>query len=73
MKLKLTSKCTTKNPRVRFDSEKLRYLVIEEVFRTQIGGKFAALNILDHNIDKGCYTAVGRIIAWERKGRTSHG
>ena len=51
IKLKLKAQRTTKNPRIRFDLEKLKDPEIVEVFQAKIGGKFAALNFLDSDVD----------------------
>jgi hypothetical protein len=36
--------------RIKFDVEKLKDLTIEEVFRAQLGGRFAALSLPDEDI-----------------------
>jgi exonuclease III len=51
IKLKLKNRRTAKNPRIRFDLEKLNDPEIAEVFQAQIGGKFAALTTLDSDVD----------------------
>ncbi|PIK45030.1 hypothetical protein BSL78_18122 [Apostichopus japonicus] len=38
-------------PRIRFDLEKLKEPDIAQVFQAQVGGKFAALNLLDSDVD----------------------
>ena len=40
-----------KSPHIQFDLEKLKDLKIVEVFQAKVDGKFAALCILDSNID----------------------
>ena len=50
-KLKLTTKCFMKNHRTRFNLEKPKDPIIAEVFQPQIGGKFAALCVLDSDVD----------------------
>ena len=47
--MKLKTKCFTKCPRIRF--EKLNDLKTTEVFQAKVGEKFAALCILDSDID----------------------
>ena len=49
--LKLKVRRGPKNPRIRFDLEKLKDPEVAEAFQAQVGGKFAALNILDSNVD----------------------
>ena len=46
VKLKLKSKRNPKNPRIRFDLDKLKDKEVADVFNAQVGGKFAALNLL---------------------------
>ncbi|GFR64464.1 craniofacial development protein 2-like [Elysia marginata] len=50
-KLMLNSKRKAKNPRLHFDLKKLRDPNISETFRAQIGGKFAALTLIDNDVD----------------------
>ena len=50
-KLKLDSKRRPKSSRICFDLDKLKDPQIAEVFQAQVGGKFAALNIIDCDID----------------------
>ncbi|GFR70092.1 endonuclease exonuclease phosphatase domain containing protein [Elysia marginata] len=50
-KLKLNSKRKAKSPRLHFDLEKLKDPNISETFRAQIGGKFAALTLIDNDVD----------------------
>ncbi|GFR71095.1 endonuclease exonuclease phosphatase domain containing protein [Elysia marginata] len=50
-KLKLNSKRKAKSPRLNFDFEKLKGPNIFETFRAQIGGKFAALTLIDNDVD----------------------
>ena len=47
IKLKLKTKRFTKSPCIRFDLEKLKDPKIAEVFQAKIGGKCAALCVLD--------------------------
>ena len=47
LKLKLQTKRKPQSTRIRFDLEKLQDPLIAEEFQAQIGGKFAALNIID--------------------------
>ena len=51
LKLKLKNKSISKNPRMRFDFDKLKNPEIAEAFQAQIGTKFEALNILETDID----------------------
>ena len=51
IKLKLKTKRFTKIPRIRFDLKKLKDPKIAEVFQAKVGGKFAALCVLDSNVD----------------------
>ncbi|GFR67355.1 post-GPI attachment to proteins factor 3-like [Elysia marginata] len=50
-KLKLNSKGKAKSPRLHFDLEKLKDPNISETCRAQIGGKFAALTLIDNDVD----------------------
>ncbi|XP_076452247.1 uncharacterized protein LOC143287892 [Babylonia areolata] len=50
-KLKLKCKRCPRNPRIRFDLEKLKDPEIADVFQAQVGGKFAALNLMDIDVD----------------------
>ena len=49
--LKLKTKRFTKSPRIRLDLEKLKDPKIAEVFQARVGGKFAALYVLDSDVD----------------------
>ena len=51
MRLKLKNKRRDKRVRLRFDVEKLKDPKIAEMFQAQVGGKFAALSLLDNDID----------------------
>ena len=51
IKLKLTTKLFTKSSRIRFDLEKLKDPKITEMFPAKVGGKFAALCVLDSDVD----------------------
>ena len=51
IKVKLKSKSLTKSPRIRFDLENLKDPKKVEVFKAKVGGKFAALCVLDRNVD----------------------
>ena len=51
IKLKLKTKCFTQSPRIRFDLEKLKDPKTAEVFQANVGGKFAALRVLDSDVD----------------------
>ncbi|XP_076454867.1 uncharacterized protein LOC143289703 [Babylonia areolata] len=50
-KLKLKCKRCPRNPRIRFDLEKLKDPEIADVFQAQVGVKFAALNLMDIDVD----------------------
>ncbi|XP_076443965.1 uncharacterized protein LOC143282251 [Babylonia areolata] len=50
-KLKLKCKRCPRNPRIRFDLEKLKDPEIADVFQAQVGRKFAALNLMDIDVD----------------------
>ncbi|GFR58747.1 hypothetical protein ElyMa_003486800 [Elysia marginata] len=50
-KLKLNSNRKAKSPQLHFDLEKLKDPKISETFRAQIGGKFAALTLIDNDLD----------------------
>ena len=52
MKLKLRRKRPNASPRIRFDLEKLQDPTIASAFQAQLGGKFAALNLLDSDINE---------------------
>ena len=51
IKLKLKTKCFMKSPLIQFYLEKHKDLKIAEVFQAKVGEKFAALCILDSDID----------------------
>lgn len=51
MKIKLKMKKSTTKPRIKFDLEKLKDPEIEELFQAQFGGRFAALSLLDNDIN----------------------
>ena len=51
IKLKLKTKCFKKSPHIRFEQEKLKDMKIMEVFQARVGGKFAALYVLDSDVD----------------------
>ena len=50
-KLKLKIKRFAKSPRIRSDLKKLKDPKIAEVFQAKVGGKFAALCVLDSDVD----------------------
>ena len=50
-KLKLKTKRFTKSPRIRFDLEKIKNPKIVEMFQDKVDGRFAALCVLDNNVD----------------------
>ena len=51
--MKLKVRCCPKSIRIPFDMDtlKVRYLTLTKVFQTQIGGEFAALNLIHREID----------------------
>ena len=51
IKLKLSARRKSKLPRIRFDLEKLKDPAVAKVFQACIGGKFAALNLIDSDVD----------------------
>ena len=51
IKLKPKTKHFTTSPHIQFDLEKLEDPKIAEVFQAEVGGKFAALCVLDSNVD----------------------
>ena len=51
IKLKLKTKRFVKSPRIRFDPDKFKDPKIAEVFQIKLGGKFAALCVLDSDVD----------------------
>ena len=51
IKLKPKTKRFTKSPRIPFDPEKLKDPKIADVFQVKVGGKFAALCVLDSDVD----------------------
>ena len=52
MKMKLKKRQKPANPRIKFDLERLEDPEIAEIFEAKIGGRFAALNILDKDINE---------------------
>ena len=50
-KIRLKKKNQPNQPRIRFDLDKLKDPEIVEVFQAQLGGRFAALSLLDGDID----------------------
>ena len=48
-KMKLNVRSCPKSICIRFDLDKIKELI--QVFQTQIGGKFAAINLIDREID----------------------
>lgn len=51
-KLKLNARRQAKRTRIRFDLDKLKDPQIVEIFQATLGGKFAALNVLDKDVDE---------------------
>ena len=51
LKLKLRSQQKQKSPRIRYDVGKLQDPAVAASFEAQIGGKFAALNLLQDDIN----------------------
>lgn len=52
MKLKLRKQCHPTNPMIRFNLDKLKDPEVASVFQAQLGGRFAALNLLDKDINE---------------------
>ncbi len=50
-KMKLKAGCCSKRIRICLTWIKLRNQKLSQVFQTHIGGKFAALNLIDREID----------------------
>ena len=50
-KMKLNVECCPKSILIRFTWINLRNQKLSQVFQTQIGGRFAALNLIDREID----------------------
>ena len=50
-KLKLKAKHCPKIPHIHFDLEKLKDPKVTKVFQAQYGGKFAALNLIDRDVE----------------------
>ena len=50
-KLKLKAKHCPKNPCIHFDLEKLKDPEVAKVFQAQVEGMFAALNLIDSNVE----------------------
>ena len=50
-KLKLKAKHCPKNPHVCLNLEKLKGPEVAKVFQAQAGGRFAALNLIDSNVE----------------------
>ena len=50
-KLKLKAKHCPKKPHIHFDLKKLKDPEVAKVFQGQVGGKFAALNLIDSNVE----------------------
>ncbi|XP_076438257.1 uncharacterized protein LOC143277357 [Babylonia areolata] len=72
--LKLKCKRCPRNPHIRFDLEKLKDPEITDVFQAQVGGKFAALNLMDtdvdtlaNNIKEVLTTTAEQVVGKERK------
>ena len=51
VRLKLKTKRCPRSPRIRFDLEKLNDPNVATIFKAQVGGKFAALNLVDGDVD----------------------
>ena len=47
----LAAEVSSRSPHIRFDLEKLKDLKIAEVFQARVGGKLAALCILDSDVN----------------------
>jgi len=50
-KMKLKKNKQPANPRIKFDVEKLKDPDVEEIFQAKLGGRFAALTLLDNDIN----------------------
>ena len=51
IKMNLKTKRFTKSPRIRFDLEELKHPKIAEVLQAKVDGQFAAVCLLDSNVD----------------------
>jgi len=51
LQIKLKTKNQKRNPRLRFNMEKLKDPEVAEIFKAEIGGRFAALNFLQDDIN----------------------
>ena len=74
MKLKLKSTKQTRNTRIKFDLEKLKDPNIHEAFQAEVGGRFAALNIIDcdinemtNNLTTVLYESAEKVLGTQRK------
>ena len=73
-KLKLKSNFKTGKPRIQYDLEKLKDPEVLEIFQAKVGGKFAALSIVDQNINdltndfnEGMKEAADEVLGKKRK------
>ena len=51
LKLKLKLNRGKRNPRIRFDLDKLKDPEIAEIFQAKVGGKFAALATIEQDVE----------------------
>ena len=51
MKLRLKKKPHTANPRIKFDLERLKDPDVADIFQARLGGRFAALSVLDTDLN----------------------
>ena len=51
LQIKLKTKNQKRNPRLRFNLEKLKDPEVAEIFKAEIGGRFAALNFLQEDLN----------------------
>ena len=51
MKLKLKKNLRNRGPRLKFNLEKLKDAQLADLLKATIGGKFAAFNLLEENMD----------------------
>ena len=51
MQLRLKKKPQTSSPRIKFDLERLKDPAVADMFQAQLGGRFAALSVLDSDLN----------------------
>ena len=76
MKIKLKKRIQAQNPRIKFNVEKLKDPQIEEVFQAKLGGRFAALTLLDddinnltNNFNEAIHEVAEEVLGRQRKKR----